>query len=139
MKICTSCGENKSVEDYYLTSNKKTRFGKCKKCSIRDNNNMDQTPEYRRNARLWTFYRIRTEDFNRMIEGQDYKCYICTDDIDLMTAKVDHDHSCCPTPRACGKCNRGLLCHSCNTLLGAAKDSPETLSRAIQYLAEFSR
>lgn len=31
---------------------------------------------------------------------------------------------------------RGLLCSNCNTLLGLAKDDPETLLRAIRYLTQ---
>jgi hypothetical protein len=28
---------------------------------------------------------------------------------------VDHDHACCQKKnRSCGKCIRGLLCHTCN-------------------------
>lgn len=34
---------------------------------------------------------------------------------------------------------RALLCRSCNTLLGYAKDSAETLERAAEYLRRFSQ
>lgn len=39
---------------------------------------------------------------------------------------IDHDH-------ATGQV-RGSLCHSCNSLLGYAQDSPELLAKAIAYL-----
>lgn len=31
---------------------------------------------------------------------------------------VDHDHSCCPGRETCGKCIRGLICDTCNLILG---------------------
>lgn len=31
-------------------------------------------------------------------------------------AYVDHDHACCAGSRSCGKCVRGIVCVSCNTL-----------------------
>jgi hypothetical protein len=48
---------------------------------------------------------------------------------------VDHDHSCCPGRKACGKCIRGLLCANCNQGLGKFKDDPKLLRNAIDYLA----
>jgi hypothetical protein len=27
---------------------------------------------------------------------------------------TDHDHACCPGPRSCGKCVRGMTCRACN-------------------------
>jgi hypothetical protein len=32
---------------------------------------------------------------------------------------IDHDHTCCPGERSCGKCIRGVLCMQCNTNIGA--------------------
>ena len=52
---------------------------------------------------------------------------------------VDHDHRCCASSgRSCGFCVRGLLCRSCNHLLGNAKDSPRILANAITYLAMYT-
>src|ERR1035437_4775008 len=73
-------------------------------------------------------YGVTDEWYQAVLAAQSGGCSICK-------AKkpggrgswhVDHDHS-------TGK-NRGLLCHSCNLLLGHAKDSTEILQNAIDYL-----
>jgi hypothetical protein len=47
---------------------------------------------------------------------------------------VDHDHACCSGEISCGKCFRGLLCHSCNMALGSVKDNVDILQKMIEYL-----
>jgi hypothetical protein len=47
---------------------------------------------------------------------------------------IDHDHTCCPGHKSCGKCTRGLIHYRCNNLLGQARDSVEALQHAIAYL-----
>ena len=53
---------------------------------------------------------------------QDSSCAICRSPFDRMATKhihTDHDHSCCPgRDGSCGKCVRGILCRSCNLILG---------------------
>lgn len=68
----------------------------------------------------------------------DGKCRACSGTQKL---SVDHDHSCCPVgnARKCGKCNRGLLCHSCNLAVGMAQDSPEILRSLADYLESSGR
>jgi hypothetical protein len=77
-------------------------------------------------------YGITQEQFEVKIREQDGKCAICYKP--LTRPDVDHDHTCCPGKKSCGKCTRGILCHGCNTFIGLAGDSIEILSNAIQYL-----
>lgn len=66
------------------------------------------------------------------------RCLICGNKPHLLV--VDHDHKCCPQRhKTCGKCVRGLLCRSCNTLIGLAKESEEVLSKAIEYLQSYRK
>jgi Recombination endonuclease VII len=76
---------------------------------------------------------LSLEQFDSMLRAQEGKCKLCRDVLDR-TPCVDHDHSCCPGKKSCGKCIRGLLCFSCNTSLGNMKDSVERLQLAIAYL-----
>jgi hypothetical protein len=50
------------------------------------------------------------------------------------TATIDHDHSCCPGPRSCGQCIRGLLCSTCNTALGFLHNDPVKVSQLATYI-----
>ena len=68
--------------------------------------------------------------YQAQLTAQGGGCSICgaTESVGARKAlHVDHDH-------ATGAI-RGLLCHHCNTMLGLAKDSPEILAKAIEYLA----
>jgi hypothetical protein len=47
---------------------------------------------------------------------------------------VDHDHTCCPGKTSCGQCVRGLLCDTCNRILGHARDSTGYFERMADYL-----
>jgi len=75
-------------------------------------------------------YDISLEQFEEMLESQDGKCAGCHADFDN-DVKVDHDHS---TDEV-----RGLLCQTCNLLLGHAYDNPEILRNLAEYLESFSQ
>lgn len=76
-------------------------------------------------------YGLSLDDIEEMNKAQNYMCALCDIHISDLTGKkkklcVDHDH-------VTGKV-RGLLCESCNTVLGMAKDNTETLNRAVAYI-----
>ncbi|MFB7178476.1 endonuclease domain-containing protein [Streptomyces sp. NPDC056257] len=73
-----------------------------------------------------------------MLEGQGNCCAVCRSGFtEGDRPHIDHDHSCCPGKKPCGKCVRGLLCGRCNTGLGQFKDSMTFLRAAISYLESF--
>jgi hypothetical protein len=91
---------------------------------------------YDRSQRAQYLYGVSVSD---LLAAQDGRCAICgTDDAGgrWKTWHVDHDSTCCPRKRqrTCGACVRGLLCSSCNLMLGHAKDSPERLRAAAEYV-----
>jgi hypothetical protein len=69
------------------------------------------------------------------------KCAVCLESKptskagNLLAWAMDHDHQCCPSGRGCPGCFRGVLCSSCNRVLGYAYDNPEILRRGAEYLA----
>lgn len=99
-------------------------------------------------AYLKRFYNITPEQYDQLFEQQSGKCCVCPLSLISQTdetreflgqppnevGRVDHDHQCCPGPKSCGKCIRGLLCFDCNVLLGKAKDDTQILLNAVRYL-----
>jgi hypothetical protein len=80
-------------------------------------------------------YKLSSVQYTELMTSQKGKCAICKIEFtERIKPHVDHNHSCCPTQKTCGKCIRGLLCTKCNTMLGHANDSPELLKTAIRYL-----
>lgn len=78
-------------------------------------------------------------DFESLWVAQSGLCACCHQPMlregkDWNSVCVDHDRSCCSGKKSCGKCVRGLIHWGCNMLLGYAKDSPDLLRFAANYL-----
>ena len=71
-------------------------------------------------------YGLSEEDYTRILEKQNGLCAICQSDIKLW---VDHDHS--------TGIVRGLLCPSCNTLVGYIETHGSLIDRASKYIKDF--
>ncbi len=84
-------------------------------------------------------YKITLEDYNLMLEIQNYKCANPGCKVKFNSGIgtkpcLDHDHHCCKGESTCGKCLRSILCESCNHGIGKFKDDIEKLKGAIDYL-----
>lgn len=97
-------------------------------------------PEYSKNLHFQKQYGITFADYQRMVAERDGRCDICGNREGKFGKKnrrgeiylcVDHDHE-------TGEV-RGLLCADCNVGLGAFKDNPTTILRAIGYLRHHQR
>ncbi len=101
----------------------------------------------RKEAKKWWAiqhkYGIDKDEWYWMLKEQAFRCKICTKVMSFEWAYdprwkrmrteicVDHDHK---TDKV-----RGLLCQSCNTLIGQAKDDVSILNSAIVYLEEYGK
>ena len=84
-------------------------------------------------TRRWTLkyrYNLSLEQVDELLIKQDHKCLICENHLKEAQRCVDHDHK-------TGKV-RGILCQSCNRILGACGDDPNLLNNAIAYLKNHS-
>lgn len=88
-----------------------------------------KTPETRRRKTL-ALYGLSLEDYQSLFDKQGGCCAICKKPETyvhnltgtVQNLAVDHDHSCCPGVKSCGKCVRGLLCRRCNVILGMVEN-----------------
>lgn len=108
----------------------------------------------RRNSVVGRF-RITPEQYDSKLKEQHGHCALCESKQGDAKKRlhIDHDHTCCGEPitlkRACGRCNRGLLCGPCNRRLAAVEDvltmgtivpkAGTWLHRALRYLLKYER
>lgn len=71
------------------------------------------------------------EQYNEAYAQQGGVCGICGEEVKSRSLDADHDHS--------TKARRGLLCNSCNMMLGFAKDRPTALEAAAAYLRKHGK
>lgn len=158
-KVCKTCGEEKVLTDFRVSSNKKYKHGRtphCKICvSSYERNRVMSNPEkkaklyakhniYRKNnpeifksklKHIITQYnklgiQISEEEYNKVLKEQNNRCAICN----------NHDYRSGRLIKlSIDHCHdtlkfRGLLCGNCNRALGLLKDDVEVLKKAIEYL-----
>lgn len=89
-------------------------------------------PQMRRKSR----HGLLPEDWARMHEAQNGRCYLCGDPLpdDPQKIHIDHDHTCCPAGKSCAACRRGMACDACNHVIGMAYDEVDRLRRIADAL-----
>lgn len=89
----------------------------------------DRVRQGARRTRLKYWYGLTLREYEEMLAAQDGRCAICRDEpAPGKHLSVDHDHA---TREV-----RGLLCNSCNVLLGHARESADVLLAAVDYLLQ---
>ena len=125
LKRCTKCDQSKPLSEYSLTPAGHPR-GSCKSCRSVANIGVEA-----RSRKLKYKYGITHNDYLSLLEEQDGKCLGCgglAEDQHHGVLDVDHNH----------KTNevRGLLCGSCNRLMGFAGDNARVLRNLANYLED---
>ena len=150
MKTCTACAQILPIDSFHQSSVRKNGTivyqPRCRSCynahyatrwhtmdkekKAKENFRRKEkfNSDWHKNYRLTTKYNITLEDFQARYEVQQGKCFICELVVAQDEIRVDHCHK-------SGKV-RKLLCHSCNTLLGHAKEDVNILSKAIDYIKD---
>ncbi len=130
MSYCPKCNEEKLIKCFHIDNNTYTRFAiYCKKCSqITAKKRYKNSKRKCRNYKLYSDFGITIEEYEIMLQNQNFKCAICEKQSkkNKKVLAVDHNHK-------TGE-NRGLLCDNCNFGLGQFKDDVELLKKAINYL-----
>lgn len=119
-QVCTVCGESKAIDQFDFRNDTGKHRRDCKPC--------------RSSREAAKRYGVTVGQIDELREKQGNCCAICgihAKDIAHAQFKhnplvIDHDH-------LTGEV-RGLLCPSCNVILGHAKDRPQVLLSAAQYL-----
>ena len=144
MKHCPKCNSEKSDDCFYkvkLTKDNLSQY--CKECTKLESRKRykqnpepakkrarKRTPQEARRLRLLADYGLTLDEYDAMLEKQNYCCAICGSS-DSKHHKSEHfciDHS-----HTTGEV-RGLLCNDCNLVIGRANDNTDVLSSAVEYL-----
>src|SRR5574343_179245 len=120
---CSRCNEVKPVTSFYKYRDGVQPY--CITCSKEYNHkyNRVKTPEQRRRNTLITSHGVTWEDYLAVLALQNGGCAICHRKLNttgnrftrIDAGYIDHNHE---TGRL-----RGILCNTCNLLLGHCKDS----------------
>lgn len=138
-KRCAKCRRRKAVSSFYANARGKNGLqDRCKKCCKDFQESYRNDPSTRasrlataRKHHLKASYGITEAEYDRLFKLQNGRCAICMKLPGKVRLAVDHDHT---TDEV-----RGLLCGTCNRMLGMAMDSQHLLEMAKLYLQRFQR
>lgn len=117
MKECLDCKQNLPVSEFIVSKNGKLH-SLCKTCK------RERFKRYQRSYGRFKRYNLTLEDYERMYDEQNGKCYICNSNEKIL--HIDHNHN--------TNVVRKLLCKKCNLAIGLAKEDVKVLENMIKYL-----
>ncbi len=127
-KKCASCQVIKPIEEFPRDKGKPDGYASsCKPCRRESKQKfLERNPYYNEMESWRRRYGLSREEYMRMYEDQEGRCFICGEEKKL---HVDHDHR---TNKV-----RALICHECNSVLGYSRENPAILQAGIEYLLLF--
>lgn len=140
LKKCNKCGKEFPATKDHFYGHPKHKYGlrnDCKTCRdayVNDwvSKNRDKREIIKLRSRCKS-YGIDVRDYERLLVKQNYCCAVCGIHISKLTRRLDIDHN-----HITGKV-RGLLCQSCNTVLGKVKEDTQVLQNLLNYLGKWNR
>lgn len=132
-------GHEWSADNTYITPKGRRQCRACKTSHLEvwRNANPDRVKFHSLTKHAKRRYRITVAERESIVEEQNNRCAICQSRFGTEFHNrpcIDHDHSCCPSDKTCGKCVRGALCDRCNNGIARFDDNIQILQRAIEYL-----
>lgn len=110
LKKCSRCGDDKPLSEFDKRTKSSDGYSShCKECQ--------------KKRLIKERYGLSYNEYDKLTQEQGGFCLVCEQPAKLF---VDHCHNSLAV--------RGLLCNSCNTILGHANDNVEILKNAIEYL-----
>lgn len=129
MRVCSTCGEEKSVDRFGKYRPNQCRDCKNKCAKVYRNKNKESLQVINRRSKFKKYYGITVADYDKMLLDQHGTCAICSSDMPGPRTKhfaVDHCHV--------KGTIRGLLCVKCNRGIGLLGDTLEAVLKAAKYL-----
>src|SRR4030065_1694969 len=134
MKVCTACNESRPLSEFYWTTRRngeRARESKCVTWRRAQFKQWRESPIGRewKNRKCLVNYGIDKPTYVAMYDAQRGVCAICGKPESkkrngrVVMLAVDHDHV--------TGIVRGLLCHKCNSGLGAFMESPTLVATAL--------
>lgn len=132
-RTCCTCGETKYLRDFYKRKYYKDGYrSDCKKCFKEKSDNrwhgdaesVARCAARSRELSIKNNYNITVGEYDEILSKP---CAICGD----KSTVLDYDH-------IAGKILEGL-CHTCNILLGSAREDKMLLEKAIQYIIKHDK
>ena len=111
LKKCNKCGDDKPLSEFNKNTSAADGYEyHCREC------------EKRKKASVR--YGVSPNEYDKMFNEQQGHCLIC--ETPMGTPYIDHCHNSFGV--------RGMLCNSCNLIIGHANDDVNVLKNAIEYL-----
>jgi len=136
--MCGMCKTEKPFDEFHKKARSKDGYqSRCKRCAIDANvrrykENKERLVKYQRDYDVKNALRIRVNKAMRLygLSREDAEVLLAAESCEICgnggVLHIDHDHETGAV--------RGVLCLGCNTGLGNFKDSPELMTKGIQYL-----